>query len=454
MERFGAAPAATGRTSVSQTVSSPRRSGGYGDSRCASRIPFLTAVQFLRLVQPIDEASLPIPRVAVKGQEYSFPFIFVIPERLLPGACNHTIAVENQSVEEAHLCLPPSLGDRTISTLEDKDDLAPDMTRISYAIRVRVLRKKDAEDRPTVLADTARKIAVSPSTPDAPPIHIAETSSEYVFRKEKDLRKGFLGRRIGRISVSAEQPQPLRLIPDSSCPPSTRVPVSLTFVSANAETAPPELGSMTAKLRTSTFFSTQRISYTPSVSRSTPDPFIGMYQESTLLSSRCVSNVKWEKQESDSSSKPIYRAQIIIPIAEPKCKHLVPSFSACFITRSYALELSLSVRTSNHNQQNLTLKLPLQVSQPIKDALEYGNTPQDTSVDEFFVPRIISPSTLQQEAAIMPPPAPEGPVGQLPPNMLVHPPNAMPPPGYSVFRGTGGPPVMIPPPVGISPGCG
>ena len=414
----------SGRTNVSQTVSSTERRGGCNGGRGVSGIPFLTTVQFLRLVQPVDEASLPILRVAIKGQEYTFPFTFVIPERLLPAACNHTVAVENQSVEEAHLRLPPSLGDRTVSTIEDKDDLAPDMARISYAIRVRVLWKKDAEGKSAVLADTTHKIAVSPSLPDAPPIHIEDKSKEYVFRKEKDLRKGFLGKKIGRASIFAEQPQPLRIIPNSSCPASTRVPVSLNFIPANNETSPPELGNMTAKVRTSTFFSTQRTAYIPTVSRSTPDPFIGMYQECTLLSSRCVSNVRWDKQAptgSSTSSKAIYKAQIVVPIAEPKCKHLVPSFSTCFVTRSYALELSLSVRTSNHSQLHLTLKLPLQVSQPANDALEYDSAPQDTSVDEFFVPRIILPSTLQQEAAIMPPPAFEGPAiaGQLPPSMLV-----------------------------------
>jgi hypothetical protein len=448
MERFGGSPATSGRSTISQTVSSSKAG--------TSAVPFLTTKQFLRLVQPIDETTLPIPRLASKGQTYTFPFTFVIPQSLLPTACTHT--TENQAVKYAHLRLPPSLGDPSVLS-QDKDDLAPDMTRISYAIRVRVARMRDADGKTVVLADSSRKIAVSPEFPDEPPVHIENKSKDFVLRKEKDLRKGLLGRKIGRICVFAEQPQPLRLAPNSPCPPSTTVPVSLTFTPANSEIPPPGLSNLTAKLKTSTYFSTTRATYIPTPSRATPDPSIGNYTESTLLSSRCISNVKWENNS--SSSKPVYAAQVVVPITVPKCKHLVPSFSTCFVNRSYILDLSVSVCTSNHNQTSLNLKLPLQISQPSKDALEYANT--DTGIGEFFTPRIITPSTLLQENVIMPPPSfedgeprqqREESISQLPQSMLVRPPNRMPPPGYSVFGNAGGLPARIPDPIGISPGCG
>lgn len=436
MERFGGTSTTSGRTTVAQT--------------------------FLRLVQPVDETTLPIPRIAVKGKTYMFPFTFVIPQNLLPSACTHI--TENQAVMDAHLHLPPSIGDPAVLT-EDKDDLAPDMTRISYAIRVRVVRARETEYKKVIIADTSLRVAVSPECPDAPPVHIETNSKDFVLQKEKDLRKGLLGRKIGRFSVLAEQPKPLRLVPNSPCPPSTTVPVFLAFMPTDPEIPPPELGTLSAKLRTNTFFSTTKMTYIPTPARATPDPTVGNYTESTLLSSRCISNVKWERDY--PSSKPRYTAQAIVPVTAPKCKQLVPSFSSCFLSRSYILDLSLSVRTSNHSQPSLALKIPLQVSQPPLQAIAQSQA-ADSGVEEFFTPRVIAPSTLLQEIAMMPPSEPQGgepqppppppqqtgQVSQLPQSMMVRPPNRMPPSGYAVFGNSGGVPVRIPDPIGISPGCG
>jgi hypothetical protein len=170
-----------------------------------------------------------------------------------------------------------------------------------------------------------------------------------------------------------------------------------------------------------------------------------------------MSNVKWEKNASAGTQT--YTAQVVVPVTAPKCKHLVPSFSTCFMSRSYMLDLSISIRTSNYSQSSLNLVLPLQVSQPSKNAFEDDHT-TETGVDEFFTPRNITRSTVVQETAFLHPPGLEGrepgqqDVGQLPQSMLERPPNRMPLPGYSVFGNASGLPVRIPDPIGISPGCG
>ncbi|KAF8243772.1 hypothetical protein K440DRAFT_636782 [Wilcoxina mikolae CBS 423.85] len=416
MERFGGSAATSRRTTVSQTVS-----GTSPDIR----IPFLTTTQFLRLVQPVDETTLPIPRVATKGKTYTFPFTFVIPDRLLPSACDHV--VENSSVKDAHLHLPPSLGDRSVG--DGKDDLAPDMTRITYAIRTRILRKREVDDKVTVLADISRKILVSPSFEVAPPVHIPEKSKDFVLRREKDLRRGILGRKLGRIAVFADQPQPLKDSPNSPYPASTSVTVSLTYVSNDPNSQPPALETLTAKLKTSTFFSTTRQTYIPTFSRSTPDPSVGNYTETFLLSSRCIAAAEWEKQP--STSKATYKATLLVPILPPKGKRLLPTFSSCFISRSYTLDLAVSIRTSSHSQTSLSLKLPLQVVS--QDAGGEG-----VDVEEFFTPRLVGRMEEEQEE-------------QLPRRMLTAP-NTMPTAlGYVLFAGV---PTSIPEPVGISPGCG
>src|SRR5438105_3963705 len=125
MERYGAAPGEPMRST--RTVGDSQRRKGY-------RTPFLTTRQFLKLSQPVDESSLPHPRIAEKGRRYTFPFVFVVPQRLLPTMCTHRH--KNATVEDAHMHLPPSLGDGTAPAYGGftYDDISPDMTRISYSI--------------------------------------------------------------------------------------------------------------------------------------------------------------------------------------------------------------------------------------------------------------------------------------------------------------------------------
>ena len=290
---------------------------------------------------------------------------------------------------------------------------------------------------------------------------IDDSSKDYVLRKEKDLRKNLLGRKLGRLTFSADQPQALQITPNCpcSCPASTTVQVALSFVPNSPDTPPPELVSLTAKLVTSTFFSTVRAAYIPTLSRSAADPTTGVYTENTLLSSRCIGNVKWEP--SSLAGKQTYHATLIVPVTAPKGKHLTPSFSSCFASRSYLLALSLSARPST----SLTLKLPLQVSQP---AVAFVPA-VDVGIDEFFTPRFVTPtSDIAQDVSFLrfgagaePPAFEEGRGVQLPRSMLVHPPNvvqavtvAMGPPGYSLFGSAARMPERIPEPMGISPGCG
>ena len=98
---------------------------------------------FLRLVQPMDELAFSEPRILKAGETYEFPFHFNVPERLLPQSCTHPR--ENDAVHEEHLYLPPSLGDPLAASEDGKsllDDMAPDMSVISYALKVRITKDR------------------------------------------------------------------------------------------------------------------------------------------------------------------------------------------------------------------------------------------------------------------------------------------------------------------------
>lgn len=85
---------------------------------------------FTRLLQHTDASALPDPRVLVPGKTYKFPFIFVVPDALLPQSCSHF--KKAGFPDDGHLTLPPSLGDPLVSSMGKSlmDDMAPDMGTI------------------------------------------------------------------------------------------------------------------------------------------------------------------------------------------------------------------------------------------------------------------------------------------------------------------------------------
>lgn len=353
-------------------------------------------VQFLRLNQPVDESILPIPRIAEKGKKYTFPFTFVIPQRLLESSCTHRVT--NDAVREAHLQLPPSAGDPYFPGEGgcSTDDLFPDMTQISYYIRVKMLRRRESDNKIVTLADSSHKVRVIPNVEEVPPVHVEDHPGDYVLRAEKNIRKGIFKGKLGRLIVEAEQPKDLGF---STCSAATTlVPMSLWFVPADESFGPPKLGALTVKLRVSTFFSTSPIGYIPRPSSRTNDALLGHYSVSLLLSSRCMEGVKWSKQSSLGPTT--YKSTLLVPITVPKCKEFVPSFTTCLISRSYILDLSVTVQASTHSHPSVLLNIPLHISHPSTsspvDIAGNGN------VDEFFTPRSVAHSRSEQNRPGLP----------------------------------------------------
>ncbi|KAL7268189.1 hypothetical protein RUND412_009202 [Rhizina undulata] len=438
------APATTNADSSSGTARTwMERYGASGMGPSHSE----AVMTFLRVTQPVDESALPIPRIAEKGKTYTFPFTFVVPERLLPTACSH--CVQNPTVVEEHLRLPPSMGDQTAPKDGEcaLDDASPDMTKISYMLRARILRRRESDNKMLTLQDTARKVRIIPTVEDLPPL-LEDASGDYVLSKEKDIRKGLFKGKLGRLVVDVEQPMPLQVKPGFVCPPTTTVPMAIKFIPADESYQPPKLGTLTTKLRISTFYATKPMTGIPRKAAASLDASLGCYSTSVFLSSRCVEGAKWTRES--SSSNTFYTTHLLVPVIAPKCKILVPTFNSCLISRQYALELSFSVQASAHTSPSLSLTLPLQVSNPPSSPPSASDNLSPPAFEEFFTPRSIAPPSAEQQSG-------EGPAsGQLPPHMM-HRANFPPPPGYSFFAPPGdgaGVPARIPSPVGISPGCG
>ncbi|MCJ1350270.1 MAG: hypothetical protein MMC33_000251 [Icmadophila ericetorum] len=353
---------------------------------------------FLRLFQPIDEAHIPEGRIAKAGQTYQFPFTFVVPERLLPQSCTHSRA--SQHVHDAHLQLPPSFGDPMLASDGQTllDDLAPDMTCISYALRVVVTRKQpyEASRKNSVVADTLRKLRIIPAAEIQPPLNITDyKDADYTMRKEKHLKKGIFKGKLGRLAVEATQPNSLHLpsIRGSPRPVTTMAVINLRFDPAEDNLPPPRLGTLVNKLKVSTFFATVPIRDFPTKSNIWLfDTQRSLYVDTVPLSCRCVASATWTTHDSSiplaeqprrdsaasefhntvippSTSSPptakvFYTSQLLVPINLPTGKSFVPTFHSCLVSRVYTLDLSLSVHSPGPtvSATNLHLKLPLQIS--------------------------------------------------------------------------------------------
>ena len=350
--------------------------------------------RFLQMKQPQSHLALPASRIFKAGETYQLPFNFVVPSQLLPRACNHKC--DNDLVKEAHLHLPPSLGDAETSGYGGQlmDDLAPEMSKVSYAIRVRLLKDRvDGTD--AVLAETAKKLSIQPSFEEQPPMNV-DGDDQYCLRQEKTIRKGFMKGKLGRLVMEASQPKSFRLpalSPGDSRPPvTTMAKVHLRFDPHDEQSLPPRLGSLASKLKVTTFFaSTPRHSF-PKKHSSFPDMSQGFITLPLPLSTLCVASVDWTRHADENEmratalrrdsavsgnsvmstsstvtassayrkSRPFYTATILVPLSLPTSKNLVPTFHSCIVSRIYSLTFSLSI-SGQPLTTSWTLKVPVEI---------------------------------------------------------------------------------------------
>lgn len=376
----------------------------------------------------MDETTYPHPRVLESGRVYKFPFTFVVPDQLLPQSCSHPKT--NSHIQQAHTQLPPSLGDPMLSGdgVSLLDDMTPQMCQISYTIKVSISRKPLVEHgHARTLVAVAKKVRIVPAADEQPPLNVPDDSEDYCLRREKDVKKGLLRGRLGRLVMAASQPKPLQLgspaKSDSTSPASTVATVHLRFDPIHDE-QPPKLGTLWSKLKVSTFYSTTAWrdfpARSPALAWSTDS---GVYSETVPLSSRCIASVQWEKHtvegdlsrrasmQSTSSAESIagpsasysghtfYTASILVPITLPTEKAFVPTFHSCLVSRIYTLELCVSYHTPNANVLSPTcsLKIPIQITcersvNPAAGHIAAHTVTHHTEVDEeFFRPRSIAP---------------------------------------------------------------
>jgi hypothetical protein len=375
---------------------------------------------FLKLTMPTRDTDYPQPRIAEAGQTYKFPFNFVVPNHLLLRACSHKCNTDH--VHHAHLQLPPSMGCREVSI---QDDLAPEMSKVQYSIKVKVLRNGEQDSKDVVLVERLKKIRIVPAQAELPPMNILTGNSDYVLSKTKTLRKGVFSGKLGKITVSAIQPTAI-ILPspssDSTLPATAMATLNLRFDPHNSSSQPPRLGGLTTKIKASTFYSARPNEFLPShyTMNAHFESIRGVYDTTVPLSSRCVEAVSWTKHKaapaytrrnsassSDSSdcsdhaseAKPgseYYSATVLVPITLPSTKTWIPTFHSCIVSRTYTIDLNLSIHTPGNGvpASNVSLHLPIQIA---ADGNQNERTPMTVAeaaaelvdAEEFLRPRVI-----------------------------------------------------------------
>lgn len=397
---------------------------------------------FLRMQQPIYQDQLPEDSLAKANTTYHIPFTFVVPDKLLPHSCTHK--VEHEDVTHHHLQLPPSMGDPLLAgdgnTL--MDDLAPEMSKITYSIKARLSKSCPQTGRVIDDEEKVIRIRVAPSRDEEPPLIVDADNSSFTLRKEKNVRKGVfkIGKKIGRLTATVAQPKSLRLPHHgkrSPNPVTTVLAVGLRFDPASEDEQPPQLASLSSRLKAYTFFGATSYKIIPETSRCDNwSTLHGLFPETIDLPSRNIGNVSWRKHDSedqkkpaantfsnqdlglsrrpstfstgsDSScddfpaassdydpSRPFYTSRLLLPVTLPgnttsslnsrsesnasstnkintKKLIFIPTFHSCIVSRTYAIDLSLSFIPVNSQggsgnalaSSSLSLRTPVQISQ-------------------------------------------------------------------------------------------
>ncbi|KAI2613798.1 uncharacterized protein GGS25DRAFT_17615 [Hypoxylon fragiforme] len=356
----------------------------------AVNIPQSTAHTFLKLIMPIPESAYPIPRVFEAGMTYTVPFTFVIPSTLTLNACNHNVA--NDSVQEHHVRLPPSVGSW------EKDDFSPNMSRVEYAVKARVYKDEEGVSLGTKLLEACQEIRVLPAVPEDAPLNITENDDLYKMSKRKTLRKTIISPKSGTVTITATQPSAAILSPDGQTITTTSVPLTLEFEPSATDVQPPKITGVSSKVAAVTFFSACGINHYPNLKdgrRKFSTDGRGSYSSTVSASTGSIEALRWGRHismnarrdsgygseglsSSDSDQTPktapmkkskgslpspvYYTSRVQVPIQLPAHKKaFIPTFHSCITSRVYVLSLTVSV-SSGGASAHITLNVPLQIS--------------------------------------------------------------------------------------------
>lgn len=323
----------------------------------------------------------------------------MVPEHLLPQACAHEHSFPQ--VHDAHVHLPPSLGDPTVSGNGQSllNDLSPDACHIQYVVRVQLVRNTERSDRQAwsyhegshsrhvrVIASGNKRVRVVPATDEEPPVvteNLEET--EYCLQKEKEIKKGALRGRSGYIVMAAAQPRAFKIKDtkhEGDTPPTTVVNVNIRFDPADAKQKPPKLGMIYTRLKANTFYSSVPWTNFPQKTFALRwDSKRSVYTETVPLTSMRISNADWKMHEATAPNSPRI----------PSRRNTTATSVRPDIRRSYSAGSAISTETEGSSTSSA-------VEDPAVDAgIPRPSSKADPSLP-YYTTSIIVPLVLTQKS--------------------------------------------------------
>lgn len=372
---------------------------------------------FLKLRMPISEEHVPENRIFKADQTYEIPFHFVVPHHLPMGACKHNCEAEN--VLDHHLRLPPTIG------FWGADDQAPEMAQIEYAVKARAIKQEQSGNTASKVMEGQHVVKVLPGSPEDAPLDITFRDERYTMAKTKTIRKNLFSAKTGKLTAASSQPEAVMFTADGRDASMSSAHINLEFVPDSVDTAPPKINSVSAKLLSTTFFGSAPVNYMPNLGPRTAyhsNPCLN-YTTTNNVFNMPVDKVSWLQEKVDAGRRdsgyssshlspdsdavgkaskkqasPIkHVAGLDIPftISNTNRKIFLPTFHSCLISRTYVLQLCLSVGPTN---TTMTLSVPVQLGvETVNDDPQGGALPsfeslmareEEAEADNYLRPRI------------------------------------------------------------------
>lgn len=293
--------------------------------------------QFQNVVQSVEEYISPNPRILCPGQMYIFPFSFEVLDILPPSSCLHKSAPSR--VRVAHLQLPPSLGDATISGLGGKlrDDFASAGCRISYSIKFQLTHYNPLSGKQEMLFVKRQQLRMKPALDEICPIQHLDSlpRSEYCMRGEKTIYSEREKVAIGRLSVTVQEPVRIWLPSrDPNLLISQTVRISLFYQPCGSlPLEPPDLDSFESQIIATTFYTTRKNdNYQPIERRHFFGQPTNFHDKQFTPITRPISSIPWDLSETGA-----YTTSLQVPVTLPR-ENFIPTFYSCLISRTYTLK--------------------------------------------------------------------------------------------------------------------
>lgn len=257
-------------------------------------------------------------------------------------------------------------------------------SKIEYEVRVKVLSIVDGNSK--VIAESIEPVQIMPVYPwwqsrrsqqTSPSYELVESTSQTpsqhgqptTVEVEKTLKKGFLGKKKGRVAINIEVPESYHInvgSSDNTVNPLS-MPIQMRYSPISAD-LPPNVSSLSARLHACTKYNVD----SGKVQRNA-----GTYNTSiTLLKAATPSTSTPLWLEDSTSDKLSFVSNLLIPMNLPPAagspsskgqKILLPSFNSCLISRSYEFE----VRIGFEGGSEVVVRLPTSIiAKPATSAAE------------------------------------------------------------------------------------